>query len=88
MSTPDVKPDRLTRAKLAIDDFTGSWTAMQWDWWPLRQRIPRMPITVDYGAFHESLSAIDVIPSRGVGTHIASANSRSNRMRCGAVRQR
>ena len=22
MSTPDVKPDRLTRAKLAIDDFT------------------------------------------------------------------
>ncbi len=74
MSTPDVKPDRLTRAKLAIDDFTrkldgdaAGLVAFAGDAFLV------CPITLDYGAFHESLNAIDtdIIP-RG-GTNIASA---------------
>ena len=67
MSTPDVKPDRLTRAKLAIDDFTNELdgdavglVAFAGDAFLV------CPITLDYGAFHESLSAIDTntIPAR------------------------
>ncbi len=74
MSTPDVKPDRLTRAKLAISDvvnqlngdavglvaFAGS-------------AFLQCPVTLDYSAFHESLNALDtrIIP-RG-GTNITSA---------------
>ncbi len=74
MTTPDVKPDRLTRAKLAIDDFTNKLdgdavglVAFAGDAFLV------CPITLDYGAFHESLNAIDtgIIP-RG-GTNIASA---------------
>ncbi len=74
MTTPDVKPDRLTRAKLAIDDFTRKLdgdavglVAFAGDAFLV------CPITLDYGAFHESLNAIDtdIIP-RG-GTNIASA---------------
>ena len=74
MSTPDVKPDRLTRAKLAIDDFTRKLdgdavglVAFAGDAFLV------CPITLDYGAFHESLNAVDtdIIP-RG-GTNIASA---------------
>ena len=74
MSTPDVKPDRLTRAKLAIDDFTRrldgdavGLVAFAGDAFLV------CPITLDYGAFHESLNAVDtdIIP-RG-GTNIASA---------------
>ena len=56
MSTPDVKPDRLTRAKLAIDDFTNQLdgdavglVAFAGDAFLV------CPITLDYGAFHESL---------------------------------
>ena len=74
MLTPDVKPNRLARAKLAIDDivshlngdavglvaFAGS-------------AFLQSPITLDYGAFRESLAALDthIIP-RG-GTNITSA---------------
>jgi Ca-activated chloride channel family protein len=74
MSTPDVKPDRLTRAKLAIDDFTRK---LEGDAVGLvafaGDAFLVCPITLDYGAFHESLNAIDtdIIP-RG-GTNIASA---------------
>ncbi len=74
MSTPDVKPDRLTRAKLAIDDFTrkldddavglvafagGAYLVC--------------PITLDYGAFRETLSALDTNTIPRPGTNIASA---------------
>jgi Ca-activated chloride channel family protein len=74
MDSPDVKPTRLERAKLAVGDlvdhlngdavglvaFAGS-------------AFLQTPITLDYGAFHESLAALDthIIP-RG-GTNIASA---------------
>jgi Ca-activated chloride channel family protein len=74
MSTPDVRPNRLTRAKLAIDDF-----AKRLDGDAVGivafagASFLACPITLDYGAFQESLSAIDsnTIP-RG-GTNISSA---------------
>jgi Ca-activated chloride channel family protein len=74
MLTPDVKPDRLTRAKLAVDDFA---CKMNGDGVGLiafaGNAFLQCPITLDYDAFHESLAALDttIIP-RG-GTDIASA---------------
>jgi Ca-activated chloride channel family protein len=74
MSTPDVKPDRLTRAKLAIDDFTNKLdgdavglVAFAGDAFLV------CPITLDYGAFHESLNAVDINTIPRGGTNIASA---------------
>jgi Ca-activated chloride channel family protein len=74
MSTPDVKPDRLTRAKLAIEDFTNELdgdavglVAFAGD------AFLACPITLDYGAFHESLNAIDTTTIPRGGTNIASA---------------
>ncbi len=74
MSTSDVKPNRLARAKLAIDDFVGR---LNGDAVGLvafaGSAFLQTPITLDYGAFHESLNALDthIIP-RG-GTNITSA---------------
>jgi Ca-activated chloride channel family protein len=74
MLTPDVKPDRLTRAKLAVDDFVSH---LNGDGAGLiafaGTAFLQCPITIDYDAFHESLQALDttIIP-RG-GTDIASA---------------
>ena len=74
MSTPDVKPDRLDRAKLAIDDFTNDLdgdavglVAFAGDAFLV------CPITLDYGAFHESLSAVDTNTIARGGTNITSA---------------
>ena len=74
MLTPDVKPDRLTRAKLAVDDmarqlegdgigivaFAGSAFLV-------------CPLTLDYAAFHQSLDAVDVNTIPRGGTNISSA---------------
>jgi Ca-activated chloride channel homolog len=74
MSTPDVKPDRLTRAKLAIDDF-----AKQLDGDAAGivafagNAFLACPITLDYVAFHESLAAIDTGTIPRGGTNISSA---------------
>jgi Ca-activated chloride channel homolog len=74
MSTPDVRPDRLTRAKLGIDDF-----AKHLDGDAVGivafagSAFLACPITLDYGAFHESLSAIDTNTIPRGGTNISSA---------------
>lgn len=74
MTTPDVKPNRLARAKLAIDDFVGH---LDGDSVGLiafaGTAFLQTPITLDYGAFRENLAALDtnIIP-RG-GTNITSA---------------
>jgi Ca-activated chloride channel family protein len=74
MLTPDVKPNRLVRAKLAIDDFVGR---LDGDAVGLvafaGSAFLQCPLTLDYGAFHDSLAALDthIIP-RG-GTDISSA---------------
>jgi len=74
MLTPDVKPDRLTRAKLAIDDFTN---ALDGDAVGLvafaGDAFLVCPITLDYGAFHESLNSVDVNTIPRGGTNITSA---------------
>jgi Ca-activated chloride channel family protein len=74
MLTPDVKPNRLVRAKLAIDDFVGR---LGGDAVGLvafaGSAFLQCPLTLDYGAFHESLAALDThIIARG-GTDISSA---------------
>lgn len=74
MLTPDVKPNRLTRAKLAIDDF-----AKQLDGDAVGivafagAAFLACPMTLDYGAFHESLGTIDTNTIPRGGTNISSA---------------
>jgi len=74
MLTPDVKPDRLTRAKLAIDDM-----AQQLDGDGIGivafagSAFLVCPLTLDYSAFHQSLDAIDVHTIPQGGTNISSA---------------
>jgi Ca-activated chloride channel family protein len=74
MLTPDVKPDRLTRAKLAIDDFLGH---LDGDGVGLvafaGNAFLQCPITLDYDAFNESLDALDTNTIPRGGTDIASA---------------
>jgi len=74
MLTPDVRPNRLTRAKLAIDDM-----ARQLDGDGIGivafagSAFLVCPLTLDYGAFQQSLDAIDVNTIPLGGTDIASA---------------
>jgi len=74
MLTPDAKPDRLTRAKLAIDDFVGH---LDGDGVGLvafaGNAFLQCPITLDYDAFNESLDALDTNTIPRGGTDIASA---------------
>ena len=74
MSTSDVKPDRLTRAKLAIDDFTGRLDGDAVGIVAFAGRAFLVcPVTLDYGAFHETLSAIDTNTIPRGGTDISRA---------------
>lgn len=74
MLTPDVKPDRLTRAKLAIEDFVGH---LDGDGVGLvafaGNAFLQCPITLDYNAFNESLDALDTNTIPLGGTDITSA---------------
>ncbi len=74
MLTPDVKPNRLTRAKLAIDDFAKK---LEGDAVGIvafaGTAFLACPVTLDYGAFHESLAAIDTNTIPRGGTNISSA---------------
>jgi len=74
MLAQDVKPDRLTRAKLAVTDLAGK---LNGDGVGLiafaGNAFLQCPVTLDYDAFLESLNALDVnVIPRG-GTNIASA---------------
>ena len=74
MLAQDVKPDRLTRAKLAVTDLI---TKLNGDGVGLiafaGSSFLQCPVTLDYDAFGESLDALDVnVIPRG-GTDIASA---------------
>ena len=74
MLTPDVKPNRLTRAKLAVDDM-----ARQMDGDGIGivafagSAFLACPLTIDYGAFQQSLDAIDIHTIPLGGTNIPSA---------------
>src|SRR5215471_11065235 len=74
MLAQDVKPNRLTRAKLAVTDLV---TKLNGDGVGLiafaGSSFLQCPVTIDYDAFRESLDALDVnVIPRG-GTDIASA---------------
>ncbi len=74
MLAQDVKPDRLTRAKMAVEDLLGK---MDGDRVGLvafaGNAFLQCPLTLDYDAFRQSLAALDVnIIPRG-GTDIAAA---------------
>ena len=72
MLTPDVKPNRLVRAKLAIDDLVRQ---MDGDAVGIvafaGTAFLVCPITLDYGAFHESLEAIDTRTIPRGGTNLS-----------------
>ncbi|MBV8805084.1 MAG: VWA domain-containing protein, partial [Sinobacteraceae bacterium] len=74
MLTPDVNPNRLTRAKLAIDDM-----ARQLDGDGIGivafagNAFLVCPLTIDYGAFQQSLDAVDVHTIPLGGTNIPNA---------------
>jgi Ca-activated chloride channel family protein len=74
MLTADVKPNRLTRAKLAIDDFAKK---LEGDAVGIvafaGSAFLACPVTLDYGAFHESLGAIDTNTIPRGGTNISTA---------------
>jgi Ca-activated chloride channel family protein len=74
MLTPDVKPNRLTRAKLAVDDFV---SRLDGDGVGLvafaGNAFLQCPITLDYNAFNESLAALDTNTISRGGTDISSA---------------
>jgi Ca-activated chloride channel family protein len=74
MLTPDVLPNRLTRAKLAIEDFLNR---LDGDAVGLvafaGTSFLVCPITLDYGAFQESLATVDVNTIPRGGTNIESA---------------
>jgi len=74
MLTPDVKPNRLARAKLAIEDFTDRLDGAAVGLVAFAgTAFLQVPLTTDYDAFRDSVNALDtnIIP-RG-GTNIASA---------------
>jgi Ca-activated chloride channel family protein len=74
MLTQDVKPDRLTRAKLAVNDLLDKLNGDEVGLIAFAgDAFLQSPVTLDYGAFRESLDALDtsVVP-RG-GTDIARA---------------
>ncbi len=88
MSTPDVKPDRLMRAKLAIDDFAGHLDGDAVGIVAFAGRAFLVcPITLDYGAFHETLSAIDTNTIARGGTNISRAIQEAQGGRCGTARE-
>jgi Ca-activated chloride channel homolog len=74
MLTPDVRPNRLIRAKLAITDMARE---LQGDGIGIvafaGNSFLVCPLTLDYAAFQQSLDAIDVHTIPMGGTNIASA---------------
>jgi Ca-activated chloride channel family protein len=74
MLAQDVKPDRLTRAKLAVTDLVGK---LDGDGVGLvafaGSSFLQCPVTLDYDAFRESLDALDVNVIPKGGTDIAAA---------------
>ena len=74
MLTPDVKPNRLTRAKLAVDDFV---SRLDGDGVGLvafaGNAFLQCPLTLDHNAFNDSLTALDTNTIHRGGTDISSA---------------
>ncbi len=89
MLTPDVKPDRLTRAKLAVDDFVSH---LNGDGVGLiafaGNAFLQCPITLDYDAFHESLAGARHHHHSRAAARISPAPFARRRPRCKTARAR
>jgi Ca-activated chloride channel family protein len=74
MLATDVKPSRLARAKLAVQDVLGQLSGDRIALVPFAgSAFVQCPLTLDYGVFAESLAAVDVgIIPKG-GTSLAAA---------------
>ena len=74
MLTPDVKPDRLTRAKLAVEDLIDQ---LNGDGVGLvafaGEAFLQAPVTTDYDAFRETLDSLDTHTIALGGTDLAAA---------------
>lgn len=74
MLTPDVKPDRLTRAKLGVEDLLEH---LRGDGVGLvafaGEAFLQAPLTTDYDAFRETLESLDTQTIARGGTDIAAA---------------
>ena len=88
MLTPDVKPDRLTRAKLAVQDLATQ--AMEARLGLIAfagSGFLQCPLTTDVDAFMESVQSLDtnIIPVGG--TNIASAIEEAIRILSGSANE-
>jgi Ca-activated chloride channel family protein len=76
MLTQDVKPDRLTRAKMAVNDLLDKLNGDEVGLVAFAgDAFLESPETLDYGAFRESLDALDTSTVPRGGTDIARAIS-------------
>ena len=74
MLTQDVKPDRLTRAKLAVDDMVNKLDGDDVGLLAFAgDAFLQSPLTLDYDAFRESLDALDTNTIPRGGTDMARA---------------
>ena len=74
MLTQDVKPDRLTRAKLAVSDLVDKLNGDEVGLIAFAgDAFVQIPMTLDYDAFRESLNALDTSTIPRGGTDIARA---------------
>lgn len=81
MLADDLKPNRLERARLGILDFVGRLEGDRVGLIPFAgSAFALCPLTLDYGAFRESLNALDtdLIPRQG--TDLASAIKEAERL--------
>ena len=74
MLTPDVKPDRLTRAKLAVEDLAAKLDGDRLGLIAFAgEAFLQCPLTLDADAFRQSLESLDTQTIPRGGTDIASA---------------
>lgn len=80
MLARDVVPDRLERSKLGITDFIGKLGGDRVGLIPFAgEAFLTTPLTLDYGAFFESLNAIDTTTIPRGGTNLAAAIREADR---------
>ena len=86
MLTPDVKPNRLTRAKLAVEDLLDH---LSGDGVGLvafaGEAFLQAPVTTDYDAFRETLESLDT-PYHCAGRHGYRRGDSPQRVDAGAAR--
>ena len=81
MLADDVAPNRLERAQMAITDFVDRLQGDRIGLIPFAgNAFSLCPLTLDYGAFRQSLEALDINIIPHMGTDLASAVKEANRL--------